>query len=159
MIDRKPEREITDQEELARVLEKALVLHLGMCGEDGPYVVPMSYGLGQGCLFLHSSLKGKKAAMLRADQRVCFSLEADTAVIESDGPCGYTMKFKSVVGYGRVVFLEAPEDKLAGLKAIMAHYSETDWADGDFNPKVLDKTLVMRLDIESMRGAKHGWNR
>lgn len=158
MIDRKPEREITDPEELLRVLAKALVLHLGMGGEDGPYVVPMNFGLGEGCLYLHSSKKGKKADMLRADQRVCFQLETDTSLVRSDKPCGFTMKFKSVVGYGRVVFLDTPEEKLAGLKAIMAHYSSEAWDDADFNAKVLEKTDVMRLDIESMRGAKHGWN-
>lgn len=158
MIDRKPEREITDSEELLRVLDKAQVVHLAMCTPEGPYVVPMNFGLGEGCLYLHSSATGKKADALRADPRVCFEMTTDTALIESDKPCGFTMKFKSIVGYGAVTFLDSPDEKLAGLKKIMAHYSYTNWADAQFNAKVLEKTAVLRLDIESMRGAKHGWN-
>lgn len=158
MIDRKPDREITDADELARVLEKAQVLHLGMCTPQGPYVVPMNFGIGDGCLYMHSSPKGKKADALRADPRVCFEMATDTALIESDRPCGYSTKFKSIVGYGTVVFVEDPAEKLAALKIIMAHYSYTKWADQDFNAKALEKTAVLRLDIESMRGAKHGWN-
>ena len=158
MIDRKPEREITDPEELAYVLERAKILRLGMCRNNEPYVVPMNYGIGEGCLFLHSSMKGKKAGYLAANPRVCFELEADVAPIEAEAPCGYTMRFRSIVGYGTVTVLETAEEKLAGLKAIMAHYSERQFADGDFLEKVLAKTQVMRLEIESMRGAKHGWN-
>lgn len=158
MIDRKPEREITDPEELQYVLERAEILRLGMCAGNEPYVVPMNYGLGEHCLFLHSSKQGKKADMLRANPRVCFELEVDVALTEAEAPCGFTMRFRSLVGYGTVTPLETREEKLHGMKQIMAHYSDTPFQDGDFLEKVLDKTQVMRLDIESMRGAKHGWN-
>ncbi|MBU1003953.1 MAG: pyridoxamine 5'-phosphate oxidase family protein [Proteobacteria bacterium] len=158
MIDRKPEREITDPDELLHVLERAKILRLGMCAGNEPYVVPMNYGLGENCLFLHSSPRGKKADMLRANPRVCFEMETDVALIEGDAPCGFTMRFRSIVGYGMASFLETREEKLHGMKQIMAHYSDTEFKDEDFLEKVLAKTSVMRLDIESMRGAKHGWN-
>ncbi|BBD09781.1 pyridoxamine 5'-phosphate oxidase family protein [Desulfovibrio ferrophilus] len=158
MIDRKPNREITDQEELQYVLERSKILRLGLCADNEPYVVPMNYGIGEGCLYLHSSQKGKKADMLRANPRVCFEMETDVALIEADAPCGFTMRFRSIVGYGTAAFLENAEEKLAGLKIIMAHYSDTTFKDGDFLEKALAKTAVIRLDIESMRGAKHGWN-
>lgn len=158
MIERKPERRITDPEELAHVLRKAQILRLGMAGPDGPYVVPMNYGIGEGCLYLHSSCKGRKAETLRADPRVCFELETDVALIEDDKPCGFSMKFKSIVGFGRVVVLETVAEKRAGLRAIMAHYTEGEYPDEAFPEAVLAKTCVMRLDIESMTGARHGWN-
>lgn len=158
MIDRKPNREITDPEELAYVLERSKILRLGMCRDNEPYVVPMNFGLGEGCLYLHSSTKGRKAEFLAANPRVCFELETDVALIESEAPCGYTMRFRSVVGYGSVSVLEDPDEKLAGLTTIMAHYSDRSWKDEEFNEKALAKTRVMRLDIESMRGAKHGWD-
>lgn len=158
MIDRKPDRRITDPEELDYVLRKAQILRLGMCGPDGPYVVPMNFGIGEGCLYLHSSPKGKKADILRANPRVCFELETDVALIEDDKPCGFSMKFKSIVGYGTIAVLESEAEKLAALRAIMAHYTEVGFPDEAFPEKVLAKTLAMRLDIESLTGAKHGWN-
>ncbi|MCK9239849.1 pyridoxamine 5'-phosphate oxidase family protein [Desulfocurvus sp.] len=158
MIERKPERRITDPEELAHVLRKAQILRLGMCGPEGPYVVPMNYGMGEGCLFLHSSCSGRKARTLRADPRVCFELETDVALIEDDKPCGFSMKFKSIVGFGRVVALDSLAEKRQGLRAIMAHYTGREFPDEAFPEKVLARTCVMRLDIESMTGARHGWN-
>ncbi len=158
MIERKPNRRIDDPEELAYVLNKSQILRLGMCGPDGPYVVPMNFGIGEGCLYLHSCPKGKKADILRQNPKVCFELETDVALIEDDKPCGFSMKFKSIVGYGTVTPIEDPAEKIAALQIILAHYTDTPFAPETFPEKVLAKTSVMRLDISSMTGAKHGWN-
>lgn len=158
MIERKPNREITDPRELEYVLRKAQILRLGMSGPQGPYVVPMNFGMGEGCLYLHSSPKGKKASILAQNPSVCFEMETDVALVEDDKPCGFTMKFKSIVGYGTVVMLESEAEKIVGLRAILAHYTDAGFEDEAFPSKVLAKTCVMRLDITSLTGAAHGWN-
>lgn len=158
MIDRKPDRRITEPEELQYVLRKAQIMRLGMSGPDGPYVVPMNYGIGEGCLYLHSSLRGKKADILRANPKVCFEMETDVALIEDDKPCGFSMKFKSIVGYGNIVFLKTSEEKITALGIILAHYTNAQFDPEAFPEKELAKTGVMRLDITSITGAKHGWN-
>lgn len=157
---RKPDREITDPGELWYVLEKAMVCRIGMVDDGGPYVVPMSFGLGENCIYLHSSAKGRKAEALRKNPLVCFEMEADVAVVEAEKPCDWTMRFRSVIGTGTAVFLEDRREKLAGLTAIMAHYSDDYGKDEPavFREKVVDMAAVIRIDIQSMTGKKHGWN-
>jgi hypothetical protein len=40
----KRERQITDEAQILKILDTAKVLHLGLCVNDEPYVVPMNYG-------------------------------------------------------------------------------------------------------------------
>ena len=40
----KRERQITDPEQILDILNRGKVLHLGLCVDNEPYVVPMNYG-------------------------------------------------------------------------------------------------------------------
>jgi hypothetical protein len=153
---RRSERAITDHEEMLYVLGKAMICRVGMCDGDEPYVLPMNFGYRDGAFYLHSSLKGRKAEILRNNPKVCIQVEADCAVVEDDEPCGWTMVFRSVMAFGEAVFLESQEDKIAGLQAIMDHYTTVEYKAEDFRPKILEKTAVIRVDIHNMTGMVHG---
>ena len=70
----KRERQITDEKQIRKILDTAQVLHLGLCTENMPYVVPMNYGYtmdgGKLTVYLHGSLKGKKLDMIRYPLKV-----------------------------------------------------------------------------------------
>ena len=40
----KREREVTDINEIKEILDKSMIVHVGMIDGDEPYVVPMNYG-------------------------------------------------------------------------------------------------------------------
>jgi len=40
---RRADKQITDPDELHRILDEALVLHLGMVDDGRPYVVPLNF--------------------------------------------------------------------------------------------------------------------
>lgn len=155
---RRPERAITDREEMEYVLGKALICRVGMCDGDEPYVLPMNFGYREGAFYLHSSLKGRKAEILRKNPKVCIQVEADCAVVEDDEPCGWTMKFRSVLAFGTVVFLESEAEKIDGLQAIFDQYTSMTYKAEDFRPKILEKTAVIRVDVENMTGMVHGYS-
>ncbi len=155
---RRKEREIRDREEIEAVLRRGQVLHLGLCGEDGwPYVVPLSYGYRDGTIYLHSSQKGKKIEMLLANPKVCFQVDLGAALLEAadaDDACGFGMRFTSVIGFGLASVLEDPAEIETGLRALMGQYSEREgWT---FSDKVVAKTAVIRIHVESMTGKRCG---
>ena len=77
----KRERQITDENQIMAIMDAGKVLHLGLCVDNEPYVVPMNYGYtkedGKLVVYLHSAVRGKKLDMLRANPRVFFSLETE----------------------------------------------------------------------------------
>ena len=160
---RKPEREITDPAELRYVLQKALVCRIGMIDDGEPYVVPMNFGIGDNCLYLHSSPKGRKVAVMRKSPRVCFEMDTDVGMVEAEKPCDWSVRYRSIIGTGTAVFLEDRQEKLDALTAIMGHYSEDYVGHGSGDPaafreKVVDVVAVIRIDIDAMTGKKNGQN-
>ena len=59
----KRERQVTDEQQIRGILDRAKFLHLGLAVNNEPYVVPMSYGYthenGRLVLYLHSAVRGK----------------------------------------------------------------------------------------------------
>ena len=60
------EREITDINEINRILDTCKYLHLGLVDDGKPYVVPMNYGIdhddadGHLIVYLHGANTGRK---------------------------------------------------------------------------------------------------
>jgi uncharacterized protein len=150
---RRHEREIRGQAELDAVLRKATVVHLAMVDEGRPYVVPMNFGFSDGCLYLHCAKQGRKVDTLRRCPWVCFNLLSDEAILS--GPdatgCGFTSRYRSVTGEGRVEFIEGDDAKRKALDTILAHYASGPFA---YDPAVFERTCVFRVVVESMTGKK-----
>lgn len=148
---RRKDREITDRDEIAAILAEAMVCRIGFAGDDGPYIVPVSFGYEDGSVFFHSALEGKKLAMLEKDPRCCFEVDICDRVVRNDRPCSWGVRYRSVIGYGRAEILRNPEEKQHGLNCIMQHYGGGTHA---FSEQDLGQVTVIRIAVETMTGKK-----
>jgi len=150
---RRTDKEITDRGTLERLLDDALVLHLGLVDDGRPYVVPLNFGREGDALYVHCAAEGRKLRCLAAQPAVCIEVERLDRVTKGSSACGaWTSHYESVIGFGtaRVVDGEAERDR--GLQAIMAKYSgRGDWS---FKPETLAKTVVVRIDLERLTGKR-----
>ena len=110
--------EIVDPEKIESVILKAKVCRLGMVDGNQPYVIPLSFGYHENALYFHTGKKGRKMAILKENNRVCFEMEVDLEIVPADNPCKWNMCYKSVVGFGRAVILEEPVEKRKALDVI-----------------------------------------
>ena len=151
----KRERQITDPEQIRRILDTASVLHLGLSVNDEPYVVPMNYGYtleGEKLvLYLHSAVKGKKLDMMRANPNVFFSIDCDRMPFEGKLPCQYGMVYSSVMGRGRATITEDVEEKKKAMTALMKTQTGKDFT---FEDRLVSIVAVIRIDVEEYT-AKH----
>jgi nitroimidazol reductase NimA-like FMN-containing flavoprotein (pyridoxamine 5'-phosphate oxidase superfamily) len=150
---RRHEREITSQAELNAVLQAATVVELAMVDEGSPYVVPMSFGFADGCLYLHCAKQGRKIDILRRNPQVCFNLFCDDAIIRGPAPagCNITSRYRSITGEGRAEFIEGDDAKRKALDIILAHYASGPFV---YDLAILERTCVFRVVVESMTGKK-----
>ncbi|MBM4313128.1 MAG: pyridoxamine 5'-phosphate oxidase family protein [Deltaproteobacteria bacterium] len=149
---RKAERELRDPVDLLAIMKEALVCRIGLSDNGAPYVVPMNFGLGENCLYLHCAAEGRKLDILRRNDRVCFEMDLLREVTRSETACGWGARYESVIGFGRAVPVHDTAEKRRGLDAIMNHYG----AEGPFHypDDILAKTTVIRIDIESITGKR-----
>lgn len=147
------DKEITDPKEIEEIIEQADVCRVAMVDNGMPYVVPLCFGFSDHALYFHSAGKGKKIETLRRYNAVCFEMDVDTEVKPAETACKWGMGFRSVIGFGRAVFVEDPESKRRALDIIMAHYaSRHELGRFTYSESALAATTVIRIDIESMTG-------
>jgi len=153
---RRKDKEITSVEWIEKVLESGTWLELALSDPSGwPYVLPMNYGYKNGCIIVHGARDGKKINMLKVNPKVCFNVTVDTEIIRNEhDPSEFSMKYRSVTGYGVASFIEDTEDKKDALKIIMNHY------DGPVEPMpegILKATSVIKIEITEMTGKISGY--
>jgi len=149
----KKDKLITDPQVIESIIRKAKVMRLAMVEGDHPYLIPLNFGYESGILYFHTGLKGRKIDVIRKNPHVCFEMDVDHEMVESEIACKWTMKFCSVVGHGQAVFIESNSEKRIGLDAIMRQYSDQSYTYPDEKLKI---TSIIKIEIESMTALVFG---
>ena len=151
----KREFQITDEQQIRRILDTAKVLRLGLAVDGEPYVVPMNYGYtleeGKLSFYLHSAVQGKKLDMLRANPRVFVELDCDQVPFEGRVACQYGLSYYSIMGRGRAVLVEDPQEKMEAMSILMKTQTGKDFA---FNERLVSIVAVIRVEVSEYT-AKH----
>ena len=151
---RRDDREITEQAEIEEIINSTKVMYIALAENDIPFMVPVFYAWDGTSLYFHSARAGTKIAILRKNSAICFATSTDQGVVESDVICNFEAKHRTVIGLGNAVFIEDEQQKIAALNRIVARFSDKNWS---FPAANLRATLVLRIDIVSMKGKKHGF--
>ena len=156
---RRKDREIRDPSAIMQILEKADVCRIAMCEDNVPYVVAMNFGCGKqretgfAPLYFHSAPEGKKIDILRKNSLVCFQADIEHEFFLHTIACGCSMKYQSIVGMGRMSFVDDRSEKLEALQSIMTHYTKK--SEHVFKEEMITRTVTMRLDIEEISAKAH----
>ncbi len=151
---RRTDKEIADRRGIDEVIGKSTVCRLALVDGHRPYIVPLSFGYDGNVLYFHSALEGKKVKLLEGNPNVCFEFDVDAEPIRSKSSCGWTMRYRSVIGSGMASFIEEPTGKREALTCIMRHYAEGPY---DFPEEMLRKTTVIKVVIAEISGKLSGF--
>jgi nitroimidazol reductase NimA-like FMN-containing flavoprotein (pyridoxamine 5'-phosphate oxidase superfamily) len=151
---RKKEREIKDVTAIEDVLKRAFVCRLGLCEDNRPYVVPLCFGYKDNALYIHCGPEGKKLDIIRKNNNVCFEIDIDHEIIKAEQACKWSFKYKSVIGFGKAVFVEDVESKRKALDIIMRQFSEDTF---EYPQETIRNTTIIRVEIESMTDKQSGY--
>jgi nitroimidazol reductase NimA-like FMN-containing flavoprotein (pyridoxamine 5'-phosphate oxidase superfamily) len=149
---RRKDREIKDKTEIMAILQKADVCRLAMSSNNVPYIVTMNFGIKNGgtSLYFHCAGEGKKIDILKDNNYVCFQADIEHEFFLHDVSCGCSMRYRSVVGMGRITFVTELSEKLVALQSIMTHYAHE--SSYEFKEGLVEGTTILRLDIEEISG-------
>jgi len=148
---------IDKQEEITSIINKCQVCHVAMVDQQGkPYLVPMNFGFEEGVIYLHSSRSGKKIEILKNNPEVCIEFSTDYFLRyqNEDVACSWSMKYRSVLAYGRVTFIEDETEKVNHLNMIMRNYSPKDFK---YNPPSIREVCCWKIVVEKFEGRIYGY--
>jgi len=150
---RRKEQEITDRQEIDQVIKNSIVMRVGLADKDQPYIVPVCFGYDGIALYFHGVKKGMKVDILKQNPKICFEFEEGCSVIKSDdSACDFSMQYKSVIGFGKSVFIDDEDEKRKILNIIKSQYSDKEF---ELPENMVKGTCVVKIEIESIFG-KHG---
>ncbi len=99
--------------EIEQFLTCARIGRLGICMEDGPYVVPVGYAYAEGKIFFHTCNTGLKIKGIKRNPNICF--EVDEALSD-------TSMFKSVIVFGTAEIIDDKEKMIPYLQKLIDKY-------------------------------------
>jgi len=150
---RRKEREITDRKEIDEIIHFGKVMHLALSDNNLPFLVPVFYTYNGTFIYFHSAKAGTKIDIMKKNNNVCFEISIDHGIIESDIACDFEAKHRTVIGFGKAEFVENEEEKIAALDGIVAQFTDKKF---EYPKGNLNATAVIRINILSIKGKKHG---
>ena len=151
----KREREVTDINEIKEILDKSMIVHIGMVDDGEPYVVPMNYGYtledGELCIYLHGATVGRKIDIINKNPKIFFEMECDVTPFEGKVACQYGTTYASVMGKGTAVVLDDVNDKIDGLGKFMKTQTGKDFT---FDEKMVSIVNVVKITATSFTAKK-----
>jgi len=150
---RRKDREITDRAAIDDILTAGRVLYLALSDDNSPFVVPVFYAYDHTGLFFHCARAGTKVRIMQRNPAASFVVSLDHGVVASDAACDFEARHRTVIGFGRTVFVTDEAAKIAALDRIVARFTPQRF---DYPTTNLAATMVVRIEIDSMKGKTHG---
>lgn len=152
---KKKEREITDPDELKRILKNGKYAVIAMCRNNEPYLVTLNYGYDEAHngLVFHCALNGLKLDFFAENPEVCATIVLDGGYVRDQ--CSHL--YSSLVLRGCMTLIEELEDKKQALNILLNHLEENPAPIKARNIKdnaSYDKFTMLRLEITEMTGKK-----
>ncbi len=150
---RRKDRELKDREDLTSILKEAHVCRIAISSDTAPYIVPLNYGYiwdDKLELYFHSAEEGRKIDLLKANNLVGFEIDTSHELLKSDKACNWSMKYRSIIGIGKIVFLTDETEKKQAMTKIMQQHGYAD--SPSFMNSSLSKILVYKLLVNELSG-------
>ena len=123
---RRKDREVTDFNEIIKIIDECEIIRLGLSDGDFPYIVPVNFAYSidkqQIYFYIHGAMSGKKYEMLTAKPVCSFEMDIPLKIDCIAEKKDVTMRYKSVMGKAKVDFLFGEERQAAMDDIIMNSY-------------------------------------
>lgn len=116
----------------------------------------MNFGFKDDVIYIHGARKGKKINILQQNPEVCINFSTDQALRyqNENVACSWSMKYRSVLCYGKVEFVQDPEEKSRIMNIIMAHYTQREFT---FGAPAIREVNVMKIRVGKFEGRSYGY--
>ena len=154
---RRKDREITDFDEILKIIDACDIVRLGLSDGDTPYIVPVNFAYevmdAKVMLYIHGAMAGRKYEILIKNPICSFEMDIPVQIECIEEKKDVTMRYQSVMGKAVAEFLEGEEKVRALDEILMARYDQT--RDFNYNRRMILQTAVIRLKVVEMTAKRN----
>lgn len=149
-IKRLPKRGHYERKTIYRILDEALICHVGFVEGRQPYVIPINFARMGDVLVMHGAKASRLLRHIADGQPVCVEATVVDGLVLARSVFHHSVNYRSVVLFGRGQLIQKDEQKLAALEAITEHLIPGRWQEARRpSRKELNATSVVSIEIES----------
>lgn len=154
---RRKDREVTEFSKIIDIIKNCDCCRLGLVDNNEAYIIPMNFGYDtideKITLYFHCAAEGRKIELIPKQSVVSFEMDTKHELVTGKLGCDFSYMYQSIMGTGSITIVSEISEKVYGLQKIMAHYTnKIQW---EFDEKLLDRTMVLRLDVNNFSAKKH----
>lgn len=126
-VRRRPNRAAYDEETIYRILDEALICHVGFVRDGYPVVIPTIHARLGDVLYLHGSPAAGFVRELGQGSPLCLTATIVDGLVLARSANHHSLNYRSVVLYGQATEVTEREEKLIAFKAITDHIAPERW--------------------------------
>jgi hypothetical protein len=150
-VVREPHRGSFDRETIFNILDEGFVCHVGFTVEAQPYVIPTMFARVDDAIYFHGSAASRMLRGVHSGIPVCVTVTLVDGLVLARSVFNHSMNYRSVVALGKATLVDAPEEKLAALRAFTAKILPGRWDDArQPSEKELKATSILRLPLHEV---------
>jgi len=147
-LKRIPERGHYDRETIYRILDEALICHVGFVQKGQPFVIPINFARVDDSLILHGAKASRLLKHIEAGYPVCVETTIVDGLVLARSVFHHSINYRSVVLFGGGRLIQDEQEKLTALKAVTEHLIPGRWQEARLpNRKELNATSVVVIEI------------
>jgi nitroimidazol reductase NimA-like FMN-containing flavoprotein (pyridoxamine 5'-phosphate oxidase superfamily) len=148
-IRRMPERGHYDSETIYRIVDEALICHIGFIDEGRPFVIPTIHARTGDTLLLHGAKASRLLKHVQAGNELCATVTLLDGLVMARSVFHHSMNYRSAVMFGKGRLIENEVDQWDALRVLTEHIMPGRWDDArQPNEIELSATTIVALDIE-----------
>lgn len=148
-IKRLPKRGFYDRETIDRILDEALICHVGFAEAGQPYVIPINFARIDDAIVLHGAKASRLLKHIEAGHPVCVEATIVDGLVLARSVFHHSVNYRSVVLFGTGRLIADEQEKLAALEAITEHLISGRWKEARLpTRKEMNATSVISIRID-----------
>jgi nitroimidazol reductase NimA-like FMN-containing flavoprotein (pyridoxamine 5'-phosphate oxidase superfamily) len=148
-IQRLPKRGHYDRETIYRILDEALICHVGFVENGQPFVIPINFARVDDTIILHGAKASRLLKHIEAGNPVCVEATIVDGLVLARSVFHHSVNYRSVVLFGTGRSIADEQEKLAALEAVSEHLIPGRWKEARLpNRKELNGTRVVSIKID-----------
>lgn len=149
-VIREPERGRYEREEIYRIVDEALLCHVGFVQDGQPFVIPTLHARDGDTLLLHGSSASRMIRHIGAGNPVCVTVTLLDGIVLARSVFHHSINYRSAVLFGTGRVLTGDDEKLAALARFTDRLLPGRWDDvRPPNRQELKATAAVAIPLES----------
>src|ERR671922_1620989 len=111
-IKRLPKRGYYDRETVYRILDEALICHVGFVEGGQPYVIPTNFARVADTIVMHGAKASRLLKHIEAGDPICVEATIVDGLVLARSVFHHSMNYRSVVVFGKGHLLKDEQEKL-----------------------------------------------